>query len=229
MVIIFLIILLVCGGLVAALGAKLFADAKKGSSFMGVTLADGKPAIAGIVVGAVVILCAMVVFFALRSDVSGLSDRLERSEGNLRRKEKELGIANDKVKELTKKFEKGESELEQAQKETNKLKKDLEAKELERATVNKDAQHLKQTLETVRQKLGVEARKAENYRSERDIAKAMVDHKDGEIGRLKSVIEKEKQFRREYKALVEEEEAAPSANRNKLYFKLMDLLNKYRK
>ena len=57
MVLFFLLVLV--GGLVlAGLSAKLFVDTRKGSPFMGITLAAPGPAVGGIVIGVVVSFAA---------------------------------------------------------------------------------------------------------------------------------------------------------------------------
>ena len=122
---IFLIVSLVCGGLLAACSVRLLIDAGKGSSFLWLTPAKPHPAIAGIVVGVLVILCALVVFLHLSDEVAGLGNDLERSEGTLTGVQKKLDVANDDMKKLRSEYDAEKAKTAEAQDEIGKLKKKL--------------------------------------------------------------------------------------------------------
>lgn len=228
---IFLVVSLVCGGLLAACSVKLLTDAGKGSSFLWLTPAKPHPAIAGIVAGVLVVLCALVVFLQLSSKLTDLDDKFERSEGELTSEKKKLKVANDDMKTLRGERDAEKAKLAEARKETGKLKKELDAKEEESVVGSEEAGHLKQRLTVVTGKLEAERKRAQTYAAERDIAKETTRAKEREIEKLKAAIEVEKQFRRDFTALVEEEEAKESSLSGRalrMYTKLRALRSRYK-
>ena len=225
---IFFTLSLLCGIALAAASVKLFLATKKGVPFGGITLASPQPAMIGIVIGVVVLLSSLIVFFPLSSEVSDLGDQLDRAQGSLGSTQKHLETAGDDIEALKKERDEEKSRLADAQGQIDKLKKDLATKEEASVVKSDKAAGLEQVVESVRQQLAAKTREAEGLASELGIVKASVESARQEFEQLKKVMEKEKEFRRDYTALVEEEEAAPSGTRNKLYFKLLDLRNKYK-
>jgi chromosome segregation ATPase len=224
----FFVLCLLCGIAVAGFCAKLFVDTRKGASFMGFTLANPQPAIVGIVLGVIVLLSALIVYFGMNSQVGELEGKLKTAEGNLQTSAVSLDGANKKVDELDRKLKGKEEELKKSRDEAGKLKKELDAKEADTADQSHTTQKLEDAVDSLRQNVAEKTREAETLATELGIVKARIEPLEQEVQQLKSEMETEKQFRRDFTALVEEEEAAPSGTVRKLYFKLRDLLNKYK-
>jgi len=219
---------ILCGLAIAAFSFKLFSDSKKGVAFMGITLSGPKPAIAGMVLGALAFLCLLVVFLSLSGSVSELDKDLDQTKGKLKRVGDEKESAEDKAEEMKKAFEEGKTKLTDANTEINKLQKELKDKEASSTVASGDVERSKEELNSVRQKLTAKKEEAEALATDLGIEKARVESLNQQIGQIMKDVETEKQFRRDFMALVEEEEAAPSGTVRKVLYKLLDLKNKYK-
>ena len=224
---IFFVICLLCGIGLAAFSAKLFMDTKKGSSLAGITLASPQPAIVGIVIGVLVLLGALIVFLPLSSEISEKKKELEGVNGNLSRMQGKYDDAELDIDRLTGERDEAKTDLGKAQDKIKELEKELKAKE--EATVEKtgETEELENTISSLQQQLLNKDNEAQKLREEIAMLKSSMDVQKQEVTQLKQELETEREFRRDFKAMVEMEEASPSGTRNKLYFKLRDLRNKY--
>jgi peptidoglycan hydrolase CwlO-like protein len=227
MVTIFFVLCLLCGIGLAAFSAKLFMDTKKGASFMGITLGTPQPAIVGMVIGVIVLLSALIVFLPLSSEIGEKDEELKGAKGNLSRIEGKYNDAKDEIDQLTGERDEAKSDLDKAQSKIKDLDKELKAKE--EATVEKTGEtvELEETIKSLQLQIKSKGDEAQSLREELSMTKGRIKIHEQEVTQLKRDLETEREFRRDFKEMVEMEEASPSGTRNKIYFKLRDLRNKY--
>ena len=228
MVTIFFLLSLLCGVIVAAVGAKLFADTRKGASFMGITLAAPRPAIVAIVLGVIVILGSLIVFLSLSSNVTKLCEDVESIEGKLSGTETRLEAANENIETLKKDLETEKAGVEEARKQIKTLQDDIKAKEEEGVVESGKAEQLEEALKSLKAQFSEKNKEAQTLASDLAMTKGQLEAAGQETEKVRAELEEMKEFARDFKALVEEEEAAPSGTVRKLYFKLRELLNKYK-
>jgi chromosome segregation ATPase len=232
MVTLFFLLGLLCGIVIAAFSVKLFLDTKKGAAFMGITLASPKPAIVGIVIGVVMLLSALIAYLPLSSEVSDLSGRLKHSEGTLSSTQKRLEDAHTDIAALTTERGSLKSQVTEAQDKIKELKKDLEAKAETTVEKTGESKKLKETITSIKKQLADSTKEARDLLDAQVADKAKIETLGHEIQQLKEELETEKEFRRDFVTFVQQQEAVESSFRGtalKLYQKLRELYNKYKK
>jgi chromosome segregation ATPase len=228
---IFFLISLLCGIAIAAVSAKLFTDTKKGASFMGITLATPQPAIAGIVLGVLVLLGSLIVFLPLSSQVSELDDKLKRSEGSLSSTRKRLESTEEENEGLQKARDEKAALVAEAEGKIKDLEKELQDKQDASVVATGDVDRYKEEINSITQRLLAKTKEAEGLASELGLAKGRIETLAKDLEDLNKVLEAEKEFRRDFMLLVEEEQANESSLTGKalkIYMKLLDLRNKYK-
>ncbi len=230
MVLFFLLVLL-AGIALAGLSAKLFVDSRKGSAFMGITLAASGPAIGGIVIGVVVIVCGLIMYLGLSSSVSNLDQQLQATKGELSTSQKNLEGARTTIGKLEDDAKKQKNAADASAKEVEKLAQQLAAKESTEADASAEVDRKKQELDSVLKRLKDKQDEVRDISARLGIAENDAETAKKKVDQARTEIEAEKQFRRDFMAVFEELEALESTYAGvalKMYRKVRDLRNKYK-
>lgn len=230
MVLFFLLVLL-SGVVLAGLSAKAFADSRKGSSFLGITLAAPGPAIGGMVIGVIVIVCGLIVYLGLSSSVADLSGQLTAKKGELTTSQNTLEGARATMTKLEDDLEKQKEALAAKTAAVDDLAKQLAAKESTGAEASAEVDRKKKELDSVLQRLRDKEKEVQDYAARVGIAENEADVAKKKVEQTRAEIEQEKQFRRDFMAVFEEFEALESTYAGtalKMYRQLRDLRNKYK-
>lgn len=229
--VLFFLIILIAGIALGGLSAKLFMDSRKNASFMGITLAAPGPAIGGIVIGVVVIVCGLIVYLGLSSSVKDLDEKLTATKGELSTCQNKLGGANNSISKLEADLEKQKEATADKAKEVEDLAKKLAAKESTEADASAEVDRKKKELDSVLKRLREKEDEVRDLAAQLGIAKNEAETAKKKIDQTRNDIEAEKQFRRDFMAVFEELEALESTYAGvalKMYRKIRDLRNRYK-
>jgi chromosome segregation ATPase len=229
--ILFFLLVLLSGATLAGLSAKAFADSRKGSSFLGITLAAPGPAIGGMVIGVIVIVCGLIVYLGLSSRAAGLSEQLTAKKGELTTCQGSLEVARTSLAKREEDLEKQKEALTARTADVNDLTKQLAAKESTGAEATAEVDRKKKELDSVLQRLRDKEKEVQDYAARVGIAENDAEVAKKKVEQTRTEIEQERQFRRDFMAVFEEFEALESTYAGtalKMYRQLRDLRNKYK-
>jgi chromosome segregation ATPase len=229
--VLFFLLVLVAGLVLAGLSAKLFTDARKGSAFMGITLAAPGPAVGGIVIGVIVVVCGLIMYLSLSSSVADLNDQLTAKKGELTTCKKDLEGERASVSKLEDEIGKQKEAAASSAKKIGELTEKLDARESTEADASAEVERKRIELESVRKRLDEKREEAEKYAARVGIAENEAEVAKKKVEEARAEIESEKQFRRDFMAVFEELEALENTYAGvalKMYRKVRDLRNKYK-